>query len=98
MMNQDERYAMETLAAEAERLRTDPSFSAAVLELSAAAGSRLNELNKQLVDAVLTDANTGEARAAIVQQRATIEAINGLANEIGNQILRGKSRSVTPVA
>lgn len=97
-MTDDERYAMETLSAEAERLRTDPSFSAAVLELSAAAGSKLNELNKQLVDAVLSDAETGAARAAIVQQRATIEAINGLANEIGNQILRGKARSLKPVA
>ena len=97
-MTEDERYAMETLAAEAERLRNDPSFAAAVLELHKAAEAKLAELNQSLVDAVLKDADTGETRAAVIQQRATIEAINGLATEIANQILRGKPRSLKPVA
>ena len=97
-MTEDERYAMETMAAEAMRLKSDPSFAAAVLALQKAAEAKLIELNQQLVDTVLSDQDTGEARAAIVQQRATLEAITGLTNEIGNQILRGKTRSIAPVA
>lgn len=97
-MTEDERYAMETMAAEAMRLKSDPSFSAAVVELHKAAEAKLIDLNQQLVDAVLNDQDTGEARAAIVQQRATLEAITGLTTEIGNQILRGKTRSSAAVA
>lgn len=97
-MTEDERYAMETLSAEAARLKNDPSFAAAVIELHKAAEAKLTELNQQLVDAVLDNQDTGEARAAIVQQRATLQAITGLTTEIGNQILRGKSRSIKPVA
>lgn len=97
-MTEDERFAMETMAAEAMRLKSDPSFAAAVLELKKAAEAGLVKFNQQLVDAVLNDQDTGEARAAIVQQRATLEAITGLTTEIGNQILRGKSRSIAPVA
>jgi len=98
MMDEAERYAMETLAAEAERLRTDPSFSVAVLAIYKAAEERLADLNKQLVDGVLSDADLGPLRAAVVQERATIEAIDRLTTEIANQILRGKARSLKPVA
>ena len=98
MMTDDDRKAAATLAAEAERLRTDPSFSAAVLDLSKSANARLTELNQQLADAVLNDGDIGEIRASIVQQRATIQAISGLTTEIANQILRGKARSAHPVA
>lgn len=97
-MTEDERYAMETLSAEATRLKNDPSFAAAVIELHKAADAKLTELNQQLVDAVLDNQDTGAARAAIVQQRATLEAITGLTTEIGNQILRGKTRDIRPVA
>lgn len=97
-MTEDERHAVETLAAEAERLRTDPSFAEAVTELYKASEAELVELNRQLADAVLAGADTNELRGRIVLHRATIEAINGLTTEIASQILRGKARRINPVA
>lgn len=97
-MTEDERFAMETMAAEAMRLKSDPSFAAAVVELHKAAEAKLIELNQKLADEMLNGERGNEILAAIIQQRATLEAITGLTTEIGNQILRGKSRSIAPVA
>ncbi len=99
-MTDEERRAMETLSAEAERLRADPSFAAAVLEIKRTADDRLAALNSKLADATLENDEDGiqYARSKIIQQRATIEAITELATEIGNQVLRGKSRNMASVA
>lgn len=97
-MTPEERIESETLAAEAEALRTNPSFAAAVTELYKASEAELAELNQQLADAVLLNGAISELRGKIIQHRATIEAINGLTTEIANQILRGKARVLRTVA
>lgn len=74
-----------TMALEADRLRTDPSFAAAVTELRRSAV-------EGLIKADATDT------ASVMKLQAYILAIDGLCTEIANQIRRGTPREPQPVA
>lgn len=72
-------------ALEADRLRLEPAFQRAVLQL-----------RKDAVDALIA-VNPNDPNA-ILKHQAEIRAIDGLATSIANEIQRGTVRTRAPVA
>jgi len=83
--------AQKRLADEAERLRTDAAFAAAVKAVHAGANETLGALYASLAEAVVQGLDINSLRLQIVEQRAVIKAVEGLTTEIAGMILRGRT-------
>jgi hypothetical protein len=86
MMTEDERIALTTAAAEAERLRNDPAFQAGIRSLHESASAELAAAKEAVIEALLygerpdiDSVRTAEAR---------LSAVNGLMGEIAKAIAR----------
>jgi len=84
MMQQDKQTLVDA-AIEAERLRTDPAFAAAVMQMRKDAIERL----------IVCDATD---TATVLRHQSDIRAIDSLCDEIATAIHRGTPRRPPPVA
>jgi hypothetical protein len=95
-MTEAERTALATATAEAERLRTDPAFQAAVLATNKRFRDELKAAEAAVINALLNGqpANIETVRT----KQAQIAAIDTLCQEIANAIIRGTPQRKLSVA
>lgn len=85
-MTDEERQEIASAAADAERLRNDPAFQAAILSLRA---SKLNELEREQATVITALLNGQPTNIEAVRTlKAEIKAIDGICQVIANTILR----------
>jgi predicted DNA-binding transcriptional regulator YafY len=85
-LTENELAALVTAAAEADRLRLDPAFQAAILALRASAVSALQAEEQAVLTAMLNGQPTNIE--AVRTKQAEIKAIDGFCQELASAILR----------
>lgn len=81
-------------AEEAERLRTDSAFAAAVIAIHKDTNAELADLYEKIAEALVQGLDTNSLRLQIVERRAIIKAIEALTTEIAHVIARGRAVDV----
>jgi hypothetical protein len=81
-------------AEEADRLRTDSAFAAAVISIHKDTEAELASKYAELAEAVVQGLDTNSLRLQIVERRAVIKAIEALTTEIAHVIARGRAIDV----